>query len=43
MMDGLAREKDILDNAGSSLDQYLNIGRSALQELYEQRSMLKVW
>lgn len=42
MMDGLAHERDLLDNAGENIDRYINMGRQALQELYEQRSILKV-
>ncbi|KAJ1345288.1 hypothetical protein BSLG_000801 [Batrachochytrium salamandrivorans] len=41
MMDGLLNERAVLDGADQGLEQYLSMGRSALQELYEQRSMLK--
>ncbi|KAJ3097003.1 protein transport protein bos1 [Phlyctochytrium planicorne] len=41
MMDGLLRENDVLHNAGDRLDDYINLGRTALQELYEQRTILK--
>ncbi|KAL2919015.1 Protein transport protein bos1 [Polyrhizophydium stewartii] len=41
MMDGLLREHTVLGTAEASIDQYLQIGRAALQELYDQRSMLK--
>ena len=30
-----------LDDASNSVDQYINLGRTALNELYEQRDLLK--
>ncbi len=36
------RDKDRLDAAGNNVDDYIKIGRNALQELYEQRGLLKV-
>ena len=36
------REETALENAGNSVDQYIQLGREALGELYQQRSMLKV-
>ncbi|KAI8924460.1 hypothetical protein BC831DRAFT_513302 [Entophlyctis helioformis] len=39
--DHMLRERDVLDASASSIDDYLTIGRNALHELYEQRSMLK--
>ncbi|KAJ3131154.1 protein transport protein bos1, partial [Irineochytrium annulatum] len=41
MMDGLLKENEVLTSSGERLDEFINIGRTALQELYEQRSMLK--
>ncbi|KAJ3213693.1 protein transport protein bos1 [Dinochytrium kinnereticum] len=41
MMDGLVNENEVLHTAGDRLDEFINIGRTALQELYEQRTMLK--
>lgn len=34
--------EDRLGNAEHSIDEYLKIGRNALSDLYDQRSMLKV-
>ncbi|RKO97577.1 hypothetical protein CXG81DRAFT_25113 [Caulochytrium protostelioides] len=41
MMDGLLHEHNVLQNTGDRLDDYIGMGRQALEELYEQRSMLK--
>ncbi|KAJ3052323.1 protein transport protein bos1 [Rhizophlyctis rosea] len=41
MMDQAIREHDVLNSSSASIDQFINIGRTALQDLYEQRSMLK--
>ncbi|KAI8851278.1 hypothetical protein BC829DRAFT_361169 [Chytridium lagenaria] len=41
MMDGLVKENEVLNGAGDRIDEFINIGRTALQELYEQRTMLK--
>lgn len=42
MMDAfISKENEALGNAGQSVEQYIAIGRNALQELYEQRSILK--
>ncbi|KAK5673015.1 Protein transport protein bos1, variant 2 [Batrachochytrium dendrobatidis] len=41
MMDGLINERNVLEGAEQSIEQYLTMGRNALHELYEQRSMLK--
>jgi Golgi SNAP receptor complex protein 2 len=42
MMDGLLKENDILKTSDNRLDDYIQMGRTALQELYDQRGMLKV-
>ncbi|KAJ3085585.1 protein transport protein bos1 [Quaeritorhiza haematococci] len=41
MMDHMLRENDVLKTSGDRIDEFITMGRSALQELYEQRSMLK--
>ncbi|KAJ3410155.1 protein transport protein bos1 [Chytridiales sp. JEL 0842] len=42
MMDGLLKENAVLESSGGKLDEYITMGRTALQELYDQRGMLKV-
>jgi molybdopterin converting factor small subunit len=37
------KEDRVMNYTSSSVDQYITMGSSALQELYEQRSMLKVF
>ncbi|KAI8911091.1 hypothetical protein EDD86DRAFT_189307 [Gorgonomyces haynaldii] len=41
MMDGLLKETDVLNDAESNIERFIQMGRGALDELYEQRSMLK--
>ncbi|KAJ3115111.1 protein transport protein bos1 [Phlyctochytrium bullatum] len=41
MMDGLLKENEVLQSSGERLDEFIALGRTALQELYEQRTMLK--
>lgn len=36
------REEDALKNAGANIDNYITIGRNSLEELYKQRSIIKV-
>jgi hypothetical protein len=36
------REEQVLQNAGQSVDQYINIATDSLNELFAQRTMLKV-
>jgi hypothetical protein len=36
------KEQRVLDYTSTSVDQYISIGTTALQELYDQRSILKV-
>ena len=36
------KQEERLDKAGQNLDQYIEISRNALQDLYEQRDILKV-
>lgn len=42
MMDQYAKESDVLDNSNTRVDEYIQFGRNALNELYEQRSIMKV-
>jgi Golgi SNAP receptor complex protein 2 len=42
MMDHMLREQTSLATADTRIDEFINLGRNALNELYEQRSMLKV-
>ncbi|KAJ3369248.1 Golgi SNAP receptor complex member 2, partial [Kappamyces sp. JEL0680] len=41
ILDMGVREEERLDAASQSVDQYITMGRNALQELYEQRDILK--
>ncbi|KAJ3274663.1 Golgi SNAP receptor complex member 2, partial [Blyttiomyces sp. JEL0837] len=41
MMDGLLKENEVLTTSDGRLDEFITLGRSALQELYEQRTILK--
>ena len=41
-MDMLGNEGAALDRSGDRIEEYIHLGKSALEELYEQRSMLKV-
>ncbi|KAI8617488.1 snare region anchored in the vesicle membrane C-terminus-domain-containing protein, partial [Chytriomyces sp. MP71] len=41
MMDGLLKENDSLTASDSRLDEFIQMGRGALNELYEQRQLLK--
>ena len=43
LLDVDVREEMALENASNSVDQYIQLGREALGELYQQRSMLKVF
>jgi hypothetical protein len=36
------KEDRVMDYTSSSVDQYISMGSNALQELYEQRNMIKV-
>ena len=42
MMDGVLNEQDRLAGAQGNIERYIQLGRTALQELYEDRSVLKV-
>ncbi|KAJ3347030.1 protein transport protein bos1 [Entophlyctis luteolus] len=41
MMDGLLRENEVLTATDGRLDEFIQMGRGALSELYEQRQILK--
>ncbi len=36
------KQEERLDAAGQNVDRYIEISRNALQDLYEQRDILKV-
>lgn len=42
LMDMFAREGQVLGSSGDQIEQYISVSKNALQELYEQRGMLKV-
>jgi Golgi SNAP receptor complex protein 2 len=42
-LDMEVKEERVMNYASSSVDQYITMGTTALQELYEQRSLLKVY
>ncbi|KAJ3017058.1 UNVERIFIED_CONTAM: protein transport protein bos1 [Siphonaria sp. JEL0065] len=41
MMDGLLKESDVLQASEGRIDEFIQMGRGALSELYEQRQILK--
>ncbi|KAI8822514.1 snare region anchored in the vesicle membrane C-terminus-domain-containing protein [Fimicolochytrium jonesii] len=41
MMDHMIRENGVLENSGHRLDEFMQMGRAALQDLVEQRDSLK--
>ncbi|KAJ3166979.1 protein transport protein bos1 [Geranomyces variabilis] len=41
MFDSMVREGDVLDASGNRVDDILHMGQTVLQDLYEQRDMLK--
>ncbi|TPX69139.1 hypothetical protein SpCBS45565_g02638 [Spizellomyces sp. 'palustris'] len=41
MMDQMLRENQVLEGSGHRIDEFLHMGRAALQDLYEQREVLK--
>jgi hypothetical protein len=41
-MGALLKEGDVLGSSSGRLDEFITIGRTALNELHEQRGMLKV-
>ena len=43
MMDLFGKEAQILNQSGDRIEEYIHVGKNALQELYEQRTMLKVF
>jgi Golgi SNAP receptor complex protein 2 len=43
LMDMFAREGQVLGSSGDQIEQYIAVSKNALQELYEQRGMLKVF
>jgi Golgi SNAP receptor complex protein 2 len=42
LMDMLGAEGQALDRSGDRIEEYIHLSKTALEELYEQRSMLKV-
>ena len=42
MMDRALNEQDALNSAEGNIERYIQLGRTALEQLYEDRSMLKV-
>jgi Golgi SNAP receptor complex protein 2 len=41
-IDYFNKESGILDASGDRIEEFIGLGKTALQDLYEQRSMLKV-
>lgn len=41
--DSLEKESQILDSASNRIEEFIHLGKSALQDLHEQRSILKVY
>ncbi|KNC97180.1 uncharacterized protein SPPG_07567 [Spizellomyces punctatus DAOM BR117] len=41
MMDQMLRENQVLEGSGHRIDEFIHMGRTALQDLYEQREVLK--
>jgi hypothetical protein len=41
-MDFFAKEGEALGHSKDRIDEFITIGKNSLQELYEQRNMLKV-
>jgi len=41
-MDYFDHESNVLNRTGKQIDDYISMGRSALEELYTQKNILKV-